>query len=90
MAKIDLMEDWFDPPMAFEEDRVPPNPFVPGQEVSTWGKGITVYGAARGYRQQQCTPTLMAIMFGFDCEERDGRYQAVPAQSWRVPAGAGE
>ena len=44
-------------------------PFVPGQGVSTWGKGIAVYGAARGYRRQQHTPMLMASMFGFDCEE---------------------
>ena len=69
LAKIDLMEDWFDCPMAFDEGLVPPNLFVPGQGVSTWGEGIAVYGAARGYRQQQHMPTLMASMFGFDCEE---------------------
>ena len=50
LAKIDLMEDWFDCPMTFNEDRVPPNLFVPGQGVGTWGEGIAVYGAARGYR----------------------------------------
>ena len=48
LAKIDLMEDWFDRPMAFDEELVPPNLFVPGQGVSTWGEGIAVYGAARG------------------------------------------
>ena len=69
MAKIDLIEDRFDLPMSFEESRVPPNPFVHGQGVSTWGKGIAVYSAARGHRQQQCTPMLMASMFGFNCEE---------------------
>ena len=69
MAKIDLMEDWFDLPMSFEEDWVPPMPFVPGQGIGTWGKGIAMHGAARGFRRQQHTPTLMASMFGFDCEE---------------------
>ena len=69
MAKINLMEDQFDIPMSFKEGRVLPMPFVPGQGVSTWGEGIAVYGAARGQRQQQHTPALMASMFGFDCEE---------------------
>ena len=50
VAIIDLMEDQFDHPMTFDESRVPPNPFVPGQGVGTWGKGIAMYGAARGYR----------------------------------------
>ena len=50
LAKIDLLEDRFDCPMAFDEELVPPNPFVPGQGVGAWGEGIAVYGAARGYR----------------------------------------
>ena len=50
LAKIDLLEDRFDHPMAFDEELVLPNPFVPGQGVSTWGEGIAMYGAARGYR----------------------------------------
>ena len=69
LAKIDLMEDQFDRPMTFEEDRVPPNPFVPRQGVGTWGEGIAVHCAARGYRRQQHMSMLMASMFGFDCEE---------------------
>ena len=60
MAKIDLMEDRFDVPISFDEGQVPPMPFVPRQGVSIWGEGIAVYGAARGYRRQQHTPTLMA------------------------------
>ena len=50
MAKINLMEDQFDLPMAFKEDWVWPMPFVPGQGVSTWGEGIAVYDVARGFR----------------------------------------
>ena len=50
LAKVDLLEDQFDHPMAFNEAQVPPNPFVPRQGVGPWGKGIAVYGAARGYR----------------------------------------
>ena len=69
LAKIDQLEDRFDCPMAFNEELVPPNLFVSGQGVSTWGKGIAMYGAARGYRWQHSTPMLMASMFGFDCEE---------------------
>ena len=66
LANVDLMEDQFDRPMAFDEALVPPNPFVPGQAVGAWGEGIAMYGAARGYRHQHTTPTLMASMFGFD------------------------
>ena len=55
--------------MTFKEDQVPPNLFVPRQGVSTWGEGIAMYGAARGYWQQRCMPMLMASMFGFDGEE---------------------
>ena len=69
LAKIDLLEDQFGHPMAFDEERVLPNQFVPGQGVGTWGEGIAMYGAARGYRQQHSMPSLMASMFGFDCEE---------------------
>ena len=69
LEKIDLLEDQFDCPMAFDEGLVPPNLFVPGQGVGTWGEGIAMYDAARGYRQQHSMPTLMASMFGFDCEE---------------------
>ena len=71
--------------MAFNEAQVPPNPFVPRQGVGPWGKGIAVYGAARGYRRQHTMPTLRASMFDFDCEEEmadtkqyllsDGGYQ---------------
>ena len=43
LAKIDLMEDRFDHPMAFDEGLVLPNPFVPGQGVGTWGEGIAMY-----------------------------------------------
>ena len=51
------------------ESRVPPTPVVAGQGFSAWGEGVAVYGVARGYRRQHTTPTLMASMFGFDCEE---------------------
>ena len=70
MVKIDLMEDRFDDPMSFKEGWVLPMPFVPGKEVGTWGKGIAVYGAARGYRRQQRTPTLMARCSGLIVRRR--------------------
>ena len=44
-------------------------PFVPGQDISDWGEGITVYGAARGHRRERKTPLLMADMYGFASEE---------------------
>ena len=63
------MEDQFDRPMEFDEAQVPPYPVVTGQGVSAWVEGVVVYGVARGYRRQHTMPTLMASMFGFDCEE---------------------
>ena len=42
LAKIDLMEDQFDVPMTFDKNRVPSMPFVPGQDISAWGEGVTV------------------------------------------------
>ena len=68
-AKVNLMEDLYDQPMEFDEARVPPDSAVAGQDISAWGQGVAVYGAAKGYRQQHTMPTLMASMFGFDCEE---------------------
>ena len=50
LAKVDLMEDQFDHPMAFDESLVLPNLLVAGQGASTWGEGVAVYGVARGYR----------------------------------------
>ena len=50
LAKVDLMEDQFNRPMAFDEALVPPNPLVTGQGIGAWGEGVAVYGVARGYR----------------------------------------
>ena len=50
LAKVDLLEDQFDHPMAFNEAWVLPNPFVSGQGVGASGEGIAMYGAARSYR----------------------------------------
>ena len=69
LEKIDLMEDRFDIPMTFNEHRVLSVPFVPGQDISAWGEGVSVAGTARGYRREHKTPSLMADMFGFSCEE---------------------
>ena len=69
LAKIDLMEDQFDIPMDFDENWVPSVPFVPGQDISAWGEGVTVYGAARCHRRVCKTLLLMADMFGFASEE---------------------
>ena len=92
MAKIDLMEDRFDLPMSFEEDWVLPNPFVPRQGVGTWGEGIAHVWCSQSHRQQQCTPMLMASMFGFNCEEEmdntkqylysHGGYQLEQVSEW--------
>ena len=68
-AKVDLMEDLYDQPMEFDEAWVWPASMVAGQGVGAWGEGVAVYGVAKGYRWQQTMPTLMASMFGFDCEE---------------------
>ena len=69
LAKIDLMEDQFDVPMSFDEHWVPSVPFVPGQGIGAWGEGVAAYGAARGYRRERKTPSLMADMYGFASEE---------------------
>ena len=63
------MEDQFNVPMILNEHWVPSVPFVPGQDISAWGEGVAVYGAARGHRREQKTPLLMADMFGFVSEE---------------------
>ena len=68
-AKVDLMEDQYDCPMEFDEAQVPPYPVVAGQGIGAWGEGVAVYGVAKGYRRLHTMPTLMASMFGFDCEE---------------------
>ena len=48
-AKVNLMEDLYDLPMVFDPARIP-DPAVVGQNVGTWGQGVAVYGAARGYK----------------------------------------
>ena len=48
-AKVDLMEDQYDHPMEFEPVLIP-DPAVAGQNVGTWGQGVAMYGAARGYK----------------------------------------
>ena len=63
------MEDQYDHPMAFDEARILPDPAVAGQNVGAWGQGVAVYGAARGWRRPHTMPTLMASMYGFECEE---------------------
>ena len=67
-AKVDLMEDLYDRPMVFDPELIP-DPAVAGQNVGAWGQGVAMYGAARGYKRPHTTPTLMASMYGFECEE---------------------
>ena len=67
--KVDLIEDQYDHPMEFDKAQVLPYPVVAGQGVGAWGKDVAVYGVAKGYRCQHTIPTLMASIFGFDCEE---------------------
>ena len=35
-VKVDLMEDQYDHPLAFDEARIPPDPAVAGQNVGAW------------------------------------------------------
>ena len=63
--KVDLMEDQYDRPMVFDEAQILPDPAVAGQGISTWGQGVVMYGAARGYRQLHTMPTLMSSMYDF-------------------------
>ena len=67
-AKVDLMEDEFDRPMLFEPDLIL-DPAVAGESIGAWGQGVDVVGAARGYKRSRTTPTLLASMLGFECEE---------------------
>ena len=48
-VKVDLMEDQYDLPMRFDPALIP-DLAVAGQNVGTWGQGVAMYGAARGYR----------------------------------------
>ena len=52
LAKIDLMEDLFDVPMTFDENRIPAHVLLKaaGEEVRAWDYGVLVYGAAQGHR----------------------------------------
>ena len=85
LAKIDLMEDWFDAPMLFDATRILPMPFMPAQGRGAWGPGVAVSGEAWGHKRAISTPSLMADMFGFASEEemeetkaylqRNGNYQ---------------
>ena len=67
-AKVNLMEDLYDCPMEFDPELIP-DLAVAGQNVGAWGQGVAMYGAARGYKQPRTMPTLMASMYGFECEE---------------------
>ena len=70
-AQIDLMEDWYDEPMTFNESLMSSHvtPIAAGEEIESWGYGVSVYGAAQAHRREVETPSLMADMFGFTSEE---------------------
>ena len=69
LRKIDLMEPEFYQPMMFDDSRVPDQPAAAGAEISSWGYGVQVYGAARGHKRKKETPSLLADMCGFSSEE---------------------
>ena len=71
LAKINLMEDWYDIPMWFNLDPIPANttPAAVGEEVGSWGYGVAMFGAARGHRREVVTPSLVADMYGFVSKE---------------------
>ena len=62
------MEDQYNHPMLFEPDLIA-DPAVVGESAGTWGQGVAMSGAARGYKHPHTMPTLMASMLGFECEE---------------------
>ena len=70
LAKIDLMENWYDIPLQFDLDCIPANTSlaVVGEEVRSWGYGVAMFGAARGHRREVEMPSLMADMYGFVSE----------------------
>ena len=69
LKKIDLMEPEFNQPMMFDDSRVPDRPVTSGAEIGSWGYGVQVYGVARGHKRKRETPSLLADMCGFSCEE---------------------
>ena len=71
LAKINLMEDWYDIQMWFDPDHIPANTSSAAaeEEVGSWGYGVAVFGAARGHRREVEMPSLMADMYGFMSEE---------------------
>ena len=71
LTKINLMEDQYDKPMVFDTSQIPTQvpPVAAGQDHGAWGCSVGVYGAACGYRRDVATPSLMAGMYGFACED---------------------
>ena len=69
LQKIDLMEGEYDLPMRLNGSRIPSAPAAAGQNIGEWGYGVAVYGVAQGHHQIKQTPSLMADMYGFSCEE---------------------
>ena len=45
LAKIDLMEDWYDVPVWFDPDHIPAQttPTAAGAEVGSWGYGVAMF-----------------------------------------------
>ena len=80
LAKIDLMEDWFDEPMTFDESLIPAHvaPIAAGEEMGSWGYGVSVYGTAQGHRREVVTLSLMSNMYGFAFEEEMGGHKGLP------------
>ena len=74
--KVDLMEDQYNRPMVFDPELIP-DPAVAGQNIGAWGQGVTMYGAAKGYKHPCTMPTLMSSMYGFECEEISPRTMVV-------------
>ena len=65
------MEDQFDEPMTFDESLIPVHitPITAGEEIGSWGYGVSMYGAAWGHRREVATPSLMADMYRFTSKE---------------------
>ena len=63
------MEDQFDRPMLLNPALIP-DPAVAGQNVSAWGQGVAVYGAAKGYKCPHTMPTLCPVCMGLNARRR--------------------
>ena len=70
LKKIDLMEGEYDLPIRFDESKIPDLPLqLLGKTLENGAMVWWFMVLPRGHRQGKQTPSLMADMYGFSCEE---------------------